>query len=210
MIAPGAVNFTRGNKTYFDRWGSLYTDLNTATGSAVSSGVINYQTGIGTLKNWSWKDGQAPFVRSLLVTSIDGNPVSQATFRTPAAPIRAGSLQIRATAIDGTKITASSAYSGVITGMLATGVVDFEYGVATVKFGKKVDITDQVRQQPWYDASTDSGGKTWQPIPVFAETITYNADAYTYLPIDSGVVKTTQCDYPKMGACRFLDAAIVS
>lgn len=198
VIAPGAVNFTWGNKTYFDKGGSLYTDLNTATGSAVTSGVINYQTGIGTLKNWSWKDGQSPFVRSL-VTSIDGNPVSQATFRTPAAPIRAGSLQIRATAIDGTKITASSAYSGVITGTLATGVVDFEYGVATVKFGKKVDITDQVKQQPWYDASTDSNGKTWQPLPVFAETITYNADAYTYLPIDSGVVKIDTVRLPQDG-----------
>ncbi len=198
VIAPSSLNIKWGAKTYFDKLGTLYTDLDTKTGSATTAGTVSYRDGILYLKNWQWTDGSAPIITAL-VTSIDGNPVDAVTFRTPAAPIRPGSLQVRATATDGTKITASAAYSGQINSTLATGTVDFEFGTASIKFGKLVDITDQVKQQAWYNSATDSNGKTWQPIPVFAETIMYNADAYTYLPIDSSVVKIDTVRLPQDG-----------
>ena len=44
-IVPGSVNFALGGKTYFDRLGSLYYDLDIATGAAIMAGSINYQSG---------------------------------------------------------------------------------------------------------------------------------------------------------------------
>lgn len=44
-IVPGSINFTLGGKTYFDRLGSLYYDLNPVTGAATLAGNINYANG---------------------------------------------------------------------------------------------------------------------------------------------------------------------
>ncbi len=51
-IVPGSINFTLGGKTYFDRLGSLYYDLNPVTGAATLAGSINYSTGAASLSAW--------------------------------------------------------------------------------------------------------------------------------------------------------------
>lgn len=197
-VLPGSVNFRWGGKAYFDKQGNLYGDLNVQTGDAVLSGTVDYQSGKAMLKKWQWTDGAAPVI-SALATSIDGNPVDAVTFRTPSSPIRPGSLQLRATATDGTLVSARADASGALTSSNLQGKVDAEYGVVDVRFGQMVDVTDTIKKEPWYDPNAVTNNKVWQPKHVFAETITYNADAYTYLPIDTSVVKIDTVRLPQDG-----------
>lgn len=198
VIAPSSLNITWGAKTYFDKLGTLFCDLNPVTGEAITAGTVSYQNGILLIKNWLWTDGSDPVVTSL-VTSIDGNPVDSVTFRTPKAPLLAGRLSIRATATDGTLITAKASTGGVIKAANIDGTVDFEHGVAAVKFGKWVANDATAQAQDWYNAENVKDGQVWQPVSVFADSITYNADAITYLPVDSTVVKINTVRLPQDG-----------
>lgn len=198
VIAPASVNFTWGAKRYFDKNGTLFCDLNPVTGEASIAGSVSYQNGVATLKNWTWTDGSNPQIISL-ATSINGNPVDSVTFRTPKAPLTAGGLSIRATALDGTLITAKAGIDGKVKNTNIEGTADFEYGVASVRFGKWVTVTDDTKKQPWYVEEAVVNGKIWQAKPVFAESITYNADATSYLPIDSSVVKINTVRLPQDG-----------
>ena len=79
------------------------------------------------------------------------------------------------------------------------GVVDVEYGVASVQFGAWVTAAGN-ESEPWYNAdAVTTDGKIWRPKQVFAETITYNATSYSYLPIDSNVVKIDTVRLPQDG-----------
>ena len=198
VVTPSSVNFSFGNKVYFDKMGQIFTDLDTKTGSAVTAGVMDYLTGLATLKNWQWTDGQAPFVKSL-VTSISGNLVDAVTFRTPQSPIKAGSLDIRATADDGTLLRARATYNGELKASNIEGKVDAEYGMTDVFFGAWVAVTDAMRAESWFTEDMVVAGKIWQPKHVFADTITYNADAYTYLPVDTSIVKIDTVRLPQDG-----------
>lgn len=198
VIAPSSLNVKWGGKTYFDKLGTLYCDLNPVTGEATQAGTVSYQNGVMTINNWRWTDGSAPVINSL-VTSISGNPVDHAVFRTPKAPLTAGGLSIRAAALDGTSIAARANLKGEIKAADIEGTVDFEYGVVDVCFGAWVAVTDDVKKQAWYSDEGVVNGKIWQPKPVFAESITYNADATAYLPVDSAVVKINTVRLPQDG-----------
>lgn len=197
VVVPGSVHFNYGNQQYFDRQGGIYTDLNPATGAATQVGSIDYQAGLVTLNQWTWKN--LPSIVQSLATIINANPVDAVTFRTPSSPIRPGSLQVRATATDGSLLTATADYGGNIKGNDISGSIDAEYGVVDVRFGAWVTAAGNEKAD-WYnaDAVTDNG-KIFKPKHVFAETITYNAVAYSYLPIDSTVVKIDTVRLPQDG-----------
>lgn len=198
VIAPSSINVSWGGRRYFDRLSGLYTDLDAKTGAATLAGSVDYQTGRLMLKNWRWTNGYNPVITAL-ATSIDGNPVDAVTFRAPSSPLRPGSLQVRAIATDGTQVTGIADYSGKLTNGNMDGFVEVEYGVTDIRFGKLVTAAGN-EDEDWFDPeAVDSSGKIWQPKPVFAETITYNAAAYSYLPIDSTVVKIDTVRLPQDG-----------
>lgn len=197
VVAPSSLNLNWGGRTYFDKLGTIYTNLNTSNGSASVAGTMDYGTGRVILKDWDWSDGAAPVIVSL-ATSIDGNPVDAVTFRTPSSPIRPGSMQVRATAVDGTKVNGKANFGGVIATPNMTGKVDAEYGVTDLQFGAMVTAAGN-EEEYWYTAEAVVDGMIWQPKHVFAETITYNADAYSYLPIDSTIVKIDTVRLPQDG-----------
>ena len=196
-IAPASINITWAGHTYFDKLGSIYTDLDPKTGSALLAGTVDYQAGKILLSNWQWQNGNAPVINSL-VTSIGNNPVDAVTFRVPSSPLRAGSLEIQAVAVDGTKISARANYAGELKADGIQGLVDTEFGVVDVKFGQLVNAAGN-EDEDWYNPDAVQNGKIWQPLHVLAETITYNAVAYSYLPIDSNVVKIDTVRLPQDG-----------
>lgn len=197
IVTPSSVNFNWAGKNYFDREGRLYTDLNPATGAAVAVGAIDYQSARATLTTWQWIDDSPTVLKSLL-TSLTGNPVDKVTFRTPSAPLRPESLNIWATAVDGTRVSAVANAQSSLKSANIEGVVDLEYGVASVQFGAMVTAAGN-ESEPWFNADTVVEGKIWRPKQVFAETITYNASSYSYLPIDSNVVKIDTVRLPQDG-----------
>ena len=198
VVTPSSVNFNWAGKNYFDREGRLYTDLKPSNGAATAVGDIDYQSGRATLTSWQWINANPVVLKSLL-TSLTGNPVDQVTFRTPSSPLRPESLNVWATAVDGTRVSAIANVQGNLKAANIEGVVDVEYGVASVQFGAWVTAAGN-ESEPWYNAdAVTTDGKIWRPKQVFAETITYNATSYSYLPIDSNVVKIDTVRLPQDG-----------
>lgn len=193
-IAPSSLHFSQGNQHYFDKLGQICTYLDPKTGSSRVVGTVNYADGTLILRQWT----QHAFTLNALVTSVDLNPVDSVTFRTPTAPIRPASLQIRAIASDGTPITATANLKGEINGTHIMGVVDVETGVATVKFGDLVNVAGN-ENQSWYNAAAVVDGKIFKPKHVLAHSITYNAVAYSSLPVDSSIVKINTARLPQDG-----------
>ncbi|MDM0003890.1 hypothetical protein QTI51_04095 [Variovorax sp. J22G73] len=181
---PGSVNFTFGGKTYFDRAGSIYTDLDPATGAATLAGTYDYATNIASLTNWPATASTGVVVNSLL-TSLDSQPVEYVVFRTPVAPVSPGTLQLLATKLNGGTINVTADASGFINGANVHGTFDAATGVGKVRFGDWVTAAGN-EGAIWYSAdAVGSDGKIWKPVPVFASTIRYNAVAYTTLPVDA-------------------------
>lgn len=181
---PGSVNFAMGGKTYFDRAGSLYTDLDPATGAASLAGTYDYATNVASLTTWPASALTSVVVNSLL-TTLDGQPVEYVVFRTPVAPVVPGSFQLLATRLNGGTINVTADASGFINGTNVHGTYDYATGVGKVRFGDWVTAAGN-ESAIWYSAdAVGSDGKIWRPIPVFASTVRYNAVAYTTLPVDA-------------------------
>ncbi len=181
---PGSVNFTTGGKNYFDRAGSVYTDLDPATGAATLAGTYDYATNTASLTTWPAAASTGVVVNSLL-TSLDSQPVEYVVFRTPVAPVSPGSFQLLATKLNGGTINVTADASGFITGANVHGTYDYATGVGKVRFGDWVTAAGN-EGAVWYSAdAVGSDGKIWKPVPVFASTIRYNAVAYTTLPVDA-------------------------
>ena len=200
-IVPGSINFTLGGKTYFDRLGSLYYDLNPVTGAATLAGTINYSTGDASVTAWVPAASNVVALRSLL-TTLDGTPVDEATFRVPASPVRPSSVQILATRLTGGTINVSADNNGNISGTGITGTIDYETGVVRVRFGSWVPAAGN-EGQIWYDADAvvtiEGVAQIFKPIPVFADTIKYNAVAYSYLPLDADIIGLDPVRLPQDG-----------
>jgi hypothetical protein len=197
-VVPGSVRFSLGGKTYFDRAGGIYSDLDVSTGAATYAGTIDYATAVVALNAWPAAANGNVTVHSLL-TSLDGQPVEYVVFRTPVAPISVGSLQLLATKVNGGTINVTANSSGIISGANVSGTVDYQTGVVKVRFGDWVTAAGN-EGQVWYDAdAVGSDGKIWKPVPVFASTIRYNAVGYTYLPLDASLLGLDPVRLPQDG-----------
>ncbi len=185
-IVPGSIRFALGSKVYVDRLGNLVTDINVNTGAGTQAGTIDYASGRALITVWQPGGVNAVSLLSLL-TELGGQPVDEVTFRVPAAPVRPGSLQIRATPLTGGQLSASASSDGTITvgGML--GTVDYQTGVVRVRFGRFVSAQGK-ENELWYNPDAVENGKIFQPLPVLADTIRFNAVAYTYLPLSADVL----------------------
>lgn len=118
--------------------------------------------------------------------------VDEVSFRTPVAPIRLNSMQVRATLLDGTSVSAVADSDGNLDGEWITGRVDAKFGLVTVSFGKMVSGTPKGDE-------TATDGKVWQPAPVIANSVVYNAIGISHLSINSTAVKIDTVRLPSDG-----------
>lgn len=196
-IVAGSINFTLGGKTYFDRLGQLYYNLDPATGSATLAGDVNYQTGAATIS--AWVPGQAnTLAMHSLLTSLDGNPVDEVVFRIPIAPVRPASVQLLATKLTGGTLNVTANTNGNLVAAGCIGVVDYETGVVRARFGAWVAAAGN-ESEVWYDANAVFAGQIFKPAPVFAASIRYNAVAYSYLPLDADILGLNPVRLPQDG-----------
>ena len=194
-IVPGSVRFAIGAETYFDRRGEIYWRLDAATGAAARIGTINYESGIATVE----QSPNGALSLQALAGTVSANPVDAAVWRIPSAPVSPGSLQITATPLTGGQINVRADNGGKISGKGVEGQVDYESGVVRLRFGRLVTAAGN-ESAYWYNAdAVDSNGKIWQPLPVYADTIRYNAVSYTYLPLDTGTIGIDPVRLPSDG-----------
>lgn len=190
-IVYGSVRFDFSGKTYVDRNGQLFTNINNATGAGDYAGTIDYSTGVVNISNWTPSYVNIVALRSLL-TDMSIQPVDMVTFRLPTSPIRQGSLQVRATAFaGGAHLTATADMDGVINTSTMFGYINYETGVVQIRFGGWVVPTGH-ESESWFDPAAIVGtgvdAKIFKPIHVMAETIVYNAVSYTYIPLSSSIL----------------------
>jgi hypothetical protein len=187
LIAGSVVFEMDGHDYYDDAAGNLYRDKDSATGVGTLCGEINYQTGIATLNTYPQTSSTAVTLTSLL-TSDGGFTPSAYFFRTPGAPVRDGSLNLRATLPDGTLLTAQAGNNGEIIDTLINGTIDTSVGVVRIAFGEKV-VAAGNEDEPWYNAdAVDESGKIWKPTGVLPETALYNCVIYSFLPLDADLL----------------------
>ena len=188
-IVPGSLRLTIGSHVYVDRAGVLVKDPSASTNSGTAAGAVNYSTGIVTLEDFP---GNVAASASVICLTRRGDWLEfSLKFRISGAPIQPASLALRANrASDSVQITASSAMNGDITGA-ADGLVDFQFGIASVQFGAWVadaSLTTQQKQEWWYDADAIVSGNIFKPTLVFADTARFNAVAVSNLPLSAEVL----------------------
>lgn len=196
-IVPGSLVFQLGGKRYFDKIGSLYNGLDIATGAATLAGTVNYQTGRVSVSDWTPGQVNAVSLLSLLTTTGD-HVISNAAFRVPVAPVRTGSLQILATKQTGGTINVTADLNGIISAAGVRGGIDYATGVVALEFGSLVTAAGN-EAAFWYRATDVVAGQIWKPEFVFADTIKYNAVAYTYLPLDANLLGLDPVRLPQDG-----------
>jgi hypothetical protein len=205
QITAGSARFRLGNSTYVHQAGAVYRDPSSATGAGTYAGTLDPST--GTVRLTAWTGGGANAVTlEALVTEVGGQPVDACTFRTPVAPIKSGSFQVRWSDCAGTPFTKTIDGTGLLEDGDCSISLDHARGVVRMQFGRwrlVSTLTPEDLASTWYSATAivSVGGidKIWQSHPALAETIIYNAVAQTYLPPDSALLGLDAAKLPPDG-----------
>lgn len=170
-ILPGSLVFSWAGETYVDRSGVLYKNINSSTNAGVAVGAVDYKGRTATLSNYNAGAAAAVTLLACLTTN-SGFSISAMTFRTPGAPLRAGSLQVTAVRVDTAQVvTATADANGVFNHAVIKGTVDIATGIVRLKFSS--NINDQ------------TGASN---IPVIPLLVRYNGVIYTSLPLDASLI----------------------
>jgi len=200
-IVGGSLSFTVGGRRYFDRQGTLFTDLDVTNGSATSAGSVNYSLGTVAVIMVNEAATNAGEVLSMSTTQAILQ-VPELRFRTSAAPIRPGGFVVQfVMSKDGTETTRTltADTNGFITASDVKGEIDYETGVVSLRFGEMVTAAGN-EDKVWYDADYVSGdGKIWRPYTVISDSVRYAAVAYTYLPLDADLLGLDPVRLPQDG-----------
>lgn len=209
-LVAGSILFTLAGKSYFDRNGVIYTDMNSTTGSATAAGTVNYDTGDVSLTYWA--DNTAISLSVIGGLSKYGNwDMYEAFFRTSGSPIRVTSFYIQVTALDGELLTGTADANGVITGAKMFGSFQYDMGVAEVSFGEAV-VAAGNETEWWYDPANVSGGMIWKPREVIPETLRYSCVVLSNLPLSADILGLDPVRLPSDGRVpifRSADVAVV-
>lgn len=200
-VLPDGIGFVINGEQYFDRRGELYYRLNAQTGAAERCGTVNYETGHAEIRQWT---GAYSMTLQSLATSLHGQPVDEVVFRAPSSPLRPQAMIVTATPLTGGQINVTANASSQFEAPGVEGYVIEEYGVARLRFGQKV-LAAGNESKPWYNADeVDAEGKIWQPLPVHAESITFSAVSYAYLPLDTSQIGIDAVRLPSDGRVPWL------
>lgn len=220
QILSGSVRLTLGGSTYIDKIGSLYRDPSHTTGAGTVAGQIHYGNGNLEISSWTVGANNNPVLESL-ATQLEAVQANQVSFRAPMVPIRAQSLTLSATKVEGGVINITPDANGVIDTAECDGFFNFEQGYGQFVFRQKVQITQanraEIMAQDWYVAELEytKDGKQWihKPIMVLPETIKFSAVGYSYIPIDEDLLGLSAVRLPIDGRVpifRSGEIAIVS
>lgn len=196
-IVPGSVRFVFRGRTYVDRSGSLYYNIDPATGAGTFGGTLDYESGQATVSQWAPGGANGVTVSALLTRVFDPG-ISDISFRTTGAPLRAGAFTLRATTLNGQQLTATADVNGDVTGDLVRGTVDWESGAVDLRFGQYVTAAG-TENEPWYSADNVVGNQVWKPYFVIASTIYFGTVVYRSIPLSSVVIGLDSIRLPSDG-----------
>jgi len=188
-IVEGSVMFYfNTNQIFYDKNGVMYRDMDILTGAGIECGTINYTTGECTISPTYPGTSLETLHLMSLVTEVAPQYIVEAHFRTPGAPIRPGSFYVSGTLIDGRAFNATADFSGVITGDFVQGGIDAETGIVNVYFGCTTTAAGEEGEEYYDPDNIREDGKLWVPVPVLADSVTFNCVVYSYLPLDADLI----------------------
>lgn len=196
-IVPGSLRFTYKGRTYVDRNGGLYYNIDPMSGAGVYGGAIDYSNGAVTLTQWVPGGTNVVTVQSLL-TRIADHGVAGVYFRAPGSPLRPGVFTLRAVVVDGTQLTATADVNGNISGPQVAGTIDWETGVAKVAFGQLVPMAGN-EGAPWFDPAAVVGDQVWKPTLVLPGTVYIGAVVFRSIPLSAVVIGLESVRLPADG-----------
>ncbi len=178
-LVPGSIMFSYRGKKYVDRAGTLYADIDPATGSGTPAGTIDYATrDIGLYYYNPATTGALTLLAGLKV--FGDWTATDVQFRTPGSPIRPASLYVQANRPDGTLITGTADINGEISGAYMRGEVQQDMGVVHVEFGEYVE-------------------SEWTPLEVMPSTIRYHCVVLADLPLSADILGLDPVRLPSDG-----------
>ncbi len=200
-IEQASLLFSFDTQNYIDREGNIYKGLNYTTGQmGAKAGTIDYTGGLISLSDWQSGAANSAIHIDSLVGIVTPITVSDYAFTTSAAPIQVGSFQVLFTRADTSELVMVTAdNSGYINGNGVYGQIDWQTGIVKLKFGDWVADDADAQNQPWYSESLVSNGQVLKPIPVFIESIKYNAVAIEYIPLDPNILGLNPLRLPTDG-----------
>lgn len=160
----------------------------------------------GSISLTEWFDGLSPQMTSLngvrsptLSGSDTDAMVDSVTFRTAIAPVRNGSFSIVAIAPSGDQISVTADADGVLEDATqgVFGRINYETGVVTLRFGQ----SSWVLGSGCIDIRTLNipGREYVLALGVRADSLRYNAAAYTYLPLSADILGLDPVRLPSDG-----------
>lgn len=181
-IVPGSLLFSWNGSVYCDRSGILYRDVATNTNGGVAVGTVNYAARTATLSSYGGNASGSVSVLACLTAAV-GFSVTSVTFRTPGAPLRAGSMQLTVVRTDTAEVvTASAGLNGDFASGIIHGRVDASTGIARLVFTS--------------DPDDDTGASD---VPVIPLLLRYNAVVQTRLPLDARLLGLDPVRLPSDG-----------
>ncbi len=160
VVVNNSIRFAIGNRVYVEREGSLYFDIDPATGSGTLGGSLDLANNRVVINNWPKASITSLTVHSFS-TILGGATLGQlTTFRTPGAPIAPGSMYLSVMR-DGVKYDVTAELDGTINTVEFEGFVNYETGVVDVRFIAR---------------------------PMDLATLKFNCVVYNHLPLDAELI----------------------
>ena len=210
-LVPGSVQFRIGNDRYVDTAGQLYRNPSPDTGAGILSGSLDPMGGVARISKWT-PGGANTVELDSLVTDLAGQPLEEVVFRTPVAPLKSGSFQLRFTNLLGQAKSKTVDGTGKLEDVDCLIRVDYPLGVIRIRFGlwkNDADLTPAEKLEPWYsaEARVNFAGvlKIWKPKPVLASSLVYNAVAQVFMPPDSALLGINAARLPPDGQALIFD-----
>jgi len=186
-MIPNSLHGLLQGTPIVDRSGKLYMNVGGETEAPEIIGAIDYVNLELSIDHDFLVSGTQN--QQLNVTHLTGRaplaPVFECTFKTPGAPIRTGSLSIKATTLGGDTIVGESDADGNISSTHLKGYVNYKIGVGWLSFGKQVSDLPEYRTLPWYKVENVVNGMVWYPIAVDWASVMLNCVITSHLPLDA-------------------------
>lgn len=193
----GSLMMTFQGQKFNEQSGIVYEGVSQAVGTGTVVGTLDYISRRVTLTDWLAGAANAPTINALL-TRVGRDSLDELTLRVAAAPLAATSFTLRATLLNGTAITAADDGSGNLSGEYVKGHISLATGIVYARFGKFVTAAGN-ESQFWYSAENVVGTQVWQPFPVYADTVLYNATTLTRLSLPSDIIGIDTARLPPTG-----------
>lgn len=207
FLVPGSAQFTWMGQRYYDFEGTLYRVPVGSAATAVACGTVDYAAGVAILTDYVVSGAATSLAIESLWTTKPIPRVANTVFNVSMAPVKSGGLIFSCVDMAGTQLIGTAGLDGLITGDHIRGMMDYQTGLCEIQFGDYLldsTLTAEDKAEWWYDADNimldgTFAGKIWRPWPVFADTLRYNAVAYSYLPLNAAIMGIDPVRLPSDG-----------